>query len=112
MDVITTGVIASAVYDILKSGLKLSAERLKERMGQWIKEDVINAVTEELTKLRVNDDMSESAIARRLEQSPEITSLIRDINADVAVFASSTITSVTQIHSGSGDNVAGNKVIR
>lgn len=113
MDFITTGIIASSAYDVLKNGLKLSAERLKERLGQWIKEDVVaEAVAEELTKLGINDEMSEVAITRRLEQSTEIAGLIREINAKAAIVAPSTITNVTQTHSGSGDNVAGNKIVQ
>jgi hypothetical protein len=113
MDFITTGIIASSVYDVLKHGLKLSAGMLKERLGQWIKEDVVaEAVAEELTKLEIDDGMSEIAITRRLEQSPAITGLIRDINAKAVVVAHSTITNVTQTHSGSGDNVAGNKIVK
>lgn len=112
MDFITTGIIASSVYDVFKHGLKLSAEKLKERLGQWIKDDVVaEAVAQELSKLEIDDGMSEIAITRRLDQSPVITGLIRDINAKVAVVAHSTITNVTQTHSGSGDNVAGNKII-
>lgn len=111
MDFITTGIIASSVYDVLKHGLKLSAGMLKERLSEWIKEDVVaEAVAEELAKLGINDEMSEVAISRRLDQSPAITGLIRDINAKTAVVAHSTITNVTQTHSGSGDNVAGNKI--
>lgn len=113
MDFITTGIIASSVYDIFKHGLKLSAGKLKECLGQWIKEDVVaEAVTEELTKLGIDDGMSEVAITRRLEQSPAIIGLIREINAKVAIVATSTITNVTQTHSGSGDNVAGNKIVK
>ena len=113
MDFITTGIIASSVYDVLKHGLKLSAGMLKERLGQWIKEDIVaEAVVEELTKLGIYDEMSEVAIARRLEQSPAMTGLVRDINAKVAIVATSTITTVTQTHSGSGDNVAGNKIVK
>ncbi|OXR38792.1 hypothetical protein PSJE_00810 [Pseudomonas jessenii] len=113
MDFITTGIIASSVYDVLKHGLKLSAGMLKERLSEWIKEDVVaEAVAEELAKLGIDDGMSEIAITRRLEQSPAIIGLIRDINAKVAVVAHSTITNVTQTHSGSGDNVAGNKIAK
>lgn len=113
MDFITTTIIANSVYDIFKCGLKLSAAKLKERLGQWIKEDVVaEAVATELSKLEINDEMSELAIARRIEQSPEMAQLIREINATAEVSAPSMISKVTQHHTGSGDNVAGNKIIR
>lgn len=113
MDFITTGVIASTVYDVMKHGVKLSAGVLKERLSNWIKDDVVaEAVAAELDKLNINDELSEVAINRRLEQSPQISTLIQDINAKAAVIAPSTITNVTQTHSGSGDNVAGNKIVQ
>lgn len=113
MDPITTGIIASATYDILKNGLKLRAQILKEHLGQWLKEDIVaEAVAEELRKIDINDEMSETAISRRLERSPGIIRLIDDINVQSEAFAPSAINNVQQTHSGSGDNVAGNKIVK
>lgn len=112
MDFITTGVIASTVYDLLKHGLKLSADVLKDRLGQWIKENVVaEAVADELSKLDLHDGLSEKAISQQLDQSQTLSTLIRGINAKAALVAPSTITTVNQTHSGSGDNVAGNKIV-
>ena len=112
MDFITTGVIASTVYDLLKSGLKLSASALKERLGQWITDDIVaEAVAGELSKLDLHDGLSEKAISRQLDQSQTISTLIHSINAAAALVAPSTIKTVNQKHSGSGDNVVGNKIV-
>lgn len=112
MDFITTGVIASTVYDILKHGLKLSAIELKERLGQWIKEDLVaEAVAAELSKLNLHDGLSEKAISQQIDQSHTVSTLIRDINAKAALVVPSTIDTVNQTHSGSGDNVGGNKIV-
>lgn len=112
MDFITTGVIASTVYDVLKHGLKLSAGVLKDRLGQWLREDVAaEAVVAELSKLDLHDGLSEKAISQQIDQSPTISTLIREINAKAALVAPSTISNVTQTHSGSGDNVGGNKIV-
>lgn len=113
MDFITTAIIANSAYDIFKCGLKLSAAKLKEHLSQWIKEDIVaEALATELSKLGLNDEMSELAIARRIEQSQEMAKLICDLNVKAEISAPSMITSVTQHHTGSGDNVAGNKIIR
>lgn len=112
MDFITTGVIASTVYDLLKHGLKLSAEELKNRLGQWVKENVVaETIADELSKFDLHDGLSEKAISQHLEQSQTISTLISDINAKAALVAPSTVTTVNQTHSGSGDNVAGNKIV-
>ena len=112
MDFITTGVIASTVYDLLKHGLKLSADELKNRLGQWVKENVVaEAIADELSKFDLHDGLSEKAISQHLEQSQTISTLISDINAKAALVAPSTVTTANQTHSGSGDNVAGNKIV-
>ena len=54
MDFITTGVIASAVYDVLKRGAQLSGDILKNRLGSWIKDKVVaDALATELAKLNI-----------------------------------------------------------
>lgn len=112
MDAVTTGVIASIVYDVLKRGLTLSAGILKSRLAQWIKEDMVaEAVAGELSKLDLHDGLSEKAITQQLDQSQVISTLIRQINSATSLVASSTITNISQTHSGSGDNVGGNKVV-
>ncbi|BBN63142.1 MULTISPECIES: GapS6a family protein [Pseudomonas] len=112
MDFITTSIIANSAYDVFKNGLSLTAQTVKERLGNWIKDDLLaEAVAAELAKLEVNDEMSELAINRRLDASPVFQGMVRDINTQVALVAPSQINSVNQIHSGSGDNVAGNKNI-
>lgn len=112
MDFITTGVIASTVYDVLKHGLKLTAGLLKDRLGQWIKEEMVaEAVAAELSKLDLHDGLSEKAISQQLDQSPAISTIIREINAKTATFAPSNVTTVNQAHSGSGDNIGGNKIV-
>lgn len=113
MDAITTGVIASSVYDILKNGLKLSAKTLRERLSKWVKEDIVaEAVATEISRLGINDEMSESAIKRNLDKSDAIAKLVSEINSNLIVSASSSVDYMTQNHSGSGDNVAGNKIVR
>lgn len=113
MDFITSGIIASSAYDIFKHGLKLTGQSLKERLAQWIKDDVLaDTVAEELAKLKISDEMSEIAITRRLDESADFQGLIRSINTQAALFAPSQINTVTQTHTGSGDNVAGNKIVK
>jgi hypothetical protein len=112
MDFITTGIIASTVYDVLKHGLMLSARELKDRLGNWIKDDVVaEAVAAELSKLDLHDGLSEKAISREIDRSQAVSTLIQEINAKAALVAPSTITTVNQTHSGSGDNVGGNKIV-
>lgn len=113
MDFITTGVIASAAYEILKHGAKLSASTIKKGLEKWIKDDVIaEALAEELTKLGIDGDLSEAAISRRLDASDTVQALLRSTNGATTIDARSAVGNVSQSHSGSGDNVAGNKITK
>lgn len=111
MDFITSAIISNAAYDIVKHGFLITAGKLKERLGRWINEDVVaEQVALQLAKLEITDEHSPVAIERRIDKSPEFGQLMQQINAHIATVAPSTITTVNQTHSGSGDNVAGNKI--
>ncbi|QXH53081.1 hypothetical protein KSS94_08180 [Pseudomonas fakonensis] len=108
MDFITTGLIASSVYDILKAGLKVTSGELTKRLTRWLKEDVITqALVSEINTLGINDDMSEKAISERLKQSKNISDILDKINSSPAI-TQSKFNDITQNHSGNGDNIAGN----
>ncbi|MGE8454130.1 MAG: hypothetical protein ACN6OP_26685 [Pseudomonadales bacterium] len=109
---ITTGVIASAAYDVFKQGLRLSAQSLKDRLGRWIKDEVIGeALAKEMNALGVNDQLSETALTRLLDSSSAVGALVKSINAQIAVVAPSAVSGLSQVHSGIGDNVGGNKIV-
>ncbi|KES14618.1 hypothetical protein GASC598B02_003530, partial [Gilliamella apicola SCGC AB-598-B02] len=60
--------------------------------------------TGKLQELNLNDEMSEKAIEREINSSNEIKELLSKIsahNVDINI----------QIHSGTGDNIIGNKII-
>jgi len=111
MDFITTAIISNAAYDIVKHGFLITKDKVKEGLSRWITEDAVaEQLAEQLAKLEITDEHSPIAIERRIDKSPELDALIRQINAHVATVAPSTITTVNQTHNGSGDNVAGNKI--
>lgn len=112
MEPLAIGILTSAVYDILKHGVTISAAALKERLGGWLQNDTDAVNVEQAIKeLSVHDGLSEKAIRQELERSAVLGSLIQEINAKIVQNAPSTITTVSQTHSGSGDNVAGNKIV-
>jgi len=60
---------------------------------------------EEIEKLSLNDEMSEKAIERKLLGSGEIQKILSSIKPN-------NTTVVIQNHSGTGDNVGRNKIMR
>ena len=105
MDFITGAVLSGVLYDMLKDQVSLTAGNIKGNLQGWLIEDgVAKGVETELAKLRLSDEMSESAIAQKLVGSMELAALLKEIQP-------TTNTTITQTHTGTGDNVAGNKII-
>jgi hypothetical protein len=80
MDFLTGAILSGFTYDLIKRGLVLSADNLKERLKHWIVPDAeLSAITNELNKLKLTDEMSESAIERRINSSAELKLLLENI---------------------------------
>ncbi len=105
MEFITGAILSGFVYDMLKHRVSLTADNIKEKLQGWLIDDSLSkSVEAELAKLKLSDEMSESAIAKKLANSDKLTALLREIKP-------ATRTTIMQTHSGTGDNVAGNKII-
>ncbi|PEI10171.1 hypothetical protein CRM86_20665 [Pseudomonas putida] len=103
--------LTNAAYEIVSHGFKITADAIKSRLGQWITQDAVaSEVAEQLSKLGITDELSHVGIQRRIEAQPELLRLIQGINASTAIVAPSSITTLNQSHTGSGDNV-GYKII-
>ncbi|MCS5516963.1 hypothetical protein NWF32_24735 [Pseudomonas qingdaonensis] len=111
MDFITSAIISGVAYDIVKDGFLITADAVKEKLGRWIIQDAVAAeVAAQLSGLGITDELSLIAIERRIDAKPELGRLIERINSNLSIVAPSSVTTVCQTHSGSGDNVAGNKI--
>ncbi|ALS97790.1 hypothetical protein [Lacimicrobium alkaliphilum] len=104
-EAITTSILASTIYDMLKHSLALSRANLKDRLKNWLVDDsTLRALENQISRMELNSDMSESAIERSLLASNDTLEIIRQIKPNKS-------TTIIQTHSGKGDNVAGNKII-
>lgn len=100
MDVITSSVLSGIIYDMLKKSVILSAENLKQRLGNWLIETAqVKQLEVELAKLNVNDQMSEKAIEASIASSEALTSILGHIER-------SNNNTINQNHTGVGDNIA------
>ena len=103
MDFITGTLLSGFIYDMLKHQLSLTADNIKKRLQDWVVDDsVANAIEKELCKLQLSDELSESAIEKRIGASGELTTLMTAIKPNLN-------TTIVQSHSGTGDNIAGDK---
>jgi hypothetical protein len=106
MDFLTGAILSGIAYDMIKCGVMLSKDELKERLRDWIIGDnELLILSNELKKLELTDEMSETAIERKIAATPELKQLLENIKP---VSESNTI---IQHHSGSGDNIGRDKII-
>jgi hypothetical protein len=107
MDFLTATILSGITYDLIKCGTLLTADNFKERLREWVIGDSsLIVLADELNKLNLSSEMSELAIEKRITASPELMSLLQKIKPiEVA-------TTINQSHSGSGDNVGRDKIIK
>ena len=104
MEFLSSTLLSGMLYDGFKKGASLTSDFLKEKLQGWLfDDDLVEQLTDRLKELEL-DDLAEHAIERKINSAPAILDCIKEIKID------QNIGSVTQLHSGSGDNVAGNKV--
>lgn len=103
---LSSTVLSGVVYDLVKGGLQVSTLTLKDKLKNWLINDHdIRVLAEQINEINMLEDLSELAICRKLEENSTIQSLIVNIQQDRS------ISNINQNHSGSGDNVGGDKVI-
>lgn len=112
MELISAGSIATVAYELFKQGAQFTVAALRDKLVRYINDDVIaDAVATEVKKLELHEGLSERAIEKEINNSQSLEKLINEINAKSISVAPATVTNVTQNHSGSGDNIGGNKII-
>jgi len=104
MDPITTAILSSFLYDMLKHSVSLTGSSIKTKLQDWaLDEKLSEKIANEVNQLGLNNEMSETAINNRLMSSDVLITLLSEIKPSN--------TTIAQIHSGTGDNIAGNKII-
>ncbi|WP_237734014.1 hypothetical protein [Serratia fonticola] len=107
MDFLSSTLLSGMLYDGFKKGAAITKDFLKKKLQGWLADD---AVLEELSS-KINalelQNYGEHIIERKLNESPEVQGMLKLITLEQKI----TIGSVTQNHSGSGDNIVGNKTI-
>lgn len=105
MEFITTTILSGVIYDIFKKGMSITKDVLANNLKKWLIDDAtLEKLAIKLQELNLNDEMSEKAIEREINSSNQIKELLSKIsahNVDIDI----------QIHSGTGDNIIGNKII-
>ena len=107
MDFLTSSILSGVLYDGFSRGVSITSTFLKEKLQGWLLDDVVlEGLTAKVNELDLQD-YGEHAIERKLNESDELQTMLKHIKPD----QNTTIGSVTQKHSGSGDNIVGNKTV-
>lgn len=104
MDFLTATVLSGITYDLLKHSAVISVEKLKMKLSDWLVDDKELAVmSTKLNELQLTDEMSETAIEKKIVSSTELMAILEKIQPSTVNYT------VVQNHSGSGDNVGRDK---
>ncbi len=107
MDFLTNTLLSGILYDGFKKGVAITTDFLKEKLQGWLVDDILlEKLSYKVNALKLQD-YAEHVIDRKLNESSEIQEILKLIRPE----QNTNISSVTQSHSGSGDNVVGNKTI-
>ena len=107
MDFLTNTFLSGVLYDGFKKGAEISSDFLKEKLQGWLFDDVLlDKLARQVDFLNLQD-FGEHVIERKLSESTELQEILKQIKPD----QNTIIGSVTQNHSGPGDNVVGNKTV-
>ena len=80
MDYLTSTMLAGMLYDGIKSGAKISTEFLAEKLRNWVvSEKTIERIKVELGNAGIHEDMGEHAIARNIDNHPELLKIMNSL---------------------------------
>lgn len=101
---LTATILSGVVYDTVKTSAKLTLDNFKAQVKGWLMDEVTaQKVVDEINQIPNLEDYSEKVLTKKLEQNEQLVELLKTIKVDQSV------KQVIQNHSGSGDNVAGDK---
>ena len=107
MGFLTSTLLSGMLYDGFNKGVAITTSFLKEKLQGWLIDDeLLDRLTDKVNTLELQD-YGECVIERKLNESLEIQEIFKQIKPE----QNTSIGSVSQSHSGSGDNVVGNKTV-
>ena len=113
MEYLTTTMLSGVTYDLVKNGIKISAESLRNKLRGWlISDEEIKTLVARLNTIENIERLDERELAKRIEDQPSIHNILINAQQDRSVNKNSTldnsVNEAVQNHSGSGHNISGN----
>lgn len=105
MEYLSATILSGITYDLVRKGIQVSTSSLKAKLQNWlINDEDIEVLAQHINEIRDIEDLSESAISKKLEQDPIVQELIVNTNQE------NINSQISQINYGDGDNFGGDKV--
>lgn len=99
MDELTIGVLSSAVWDLIKKGATVTANKLKGKLKDWIlSDDELNTLADTINRASMDKILSERALQEYLYSNEEIIKVLSNAKH---------IENITQTVNGDGNIVIG-----
>lgn len=113
MEYLTATMLSGMTYDLVKSGIKISAESLRSKLRGWlISDEEIKTLVARLNKIEDIERLNEIELAKKIEDEPSIHNILITVQQDKSVNKNATldnsVNETVQNHSGSGHNISGN----
>lgn len=81
MEFLTGSILSGLLYDGVKSGGELGAGLLKSQLQGWLIDDEkISRMAKLIADAGINDELNSRAIEKRIEASPALLALIKEVN--------------------------------
>lgn len=104
---LTSTLLSGMLYDGFKEGVLITSKFFKGKLQGWLIDDaVLENLADKVNHLELQD-YNERVIERKLNESLELQEILKLIKPE----QNTSIGTVTMNHSGSGDNVVGNKTV-
>jgi len=95
--------ISKIAYNTIKKGVKVTSEKLREQLKNWLlKDEDYDVVSEVINTIPAEYQINEQILGAYIETNSKLAKIIEQCE-----IGSSRPTN--QLHTGSGDNIAGDK---
>ncbi|MGP5135302.1 GapS6a family protein [Psychrobacter cibarius] len=113
MEYLTATMLSGVTYDLVKSGIKISAESLRNKLRSWlISDEELRTLATHLNQVKDIERLDKLELAKRIEDEPTIHNILINAQQDKSVNKNATldnsVNETVQNHSGTGHNISGN----
>ena len=106
--ILTSAVLGTVLAGLIKDGIVLTGKSIKDKLvGYLVSDEQANDISEKVKQFQGDlEDFSEKKFEKEIDKDLELKSILASISTDT----DQSHAIIRQKHSGSGDNVGGNKI--